>query len=87
VERGFIQTEVISYDDLVKCNSLSEARKKGLLQLEGKNYTVQDGDIITFLKNKIDSASRTRTYTLAVNSQPVEGIGIIVFSPITGDYA
>jgi len=51
MERGFIRAEVIGYDDLVKCGSLSEARKKGLLRLEGKNYIVQDGDIITFLFN------------------------------------
>jgi len=51
MERGFIRAEVISYDDLVKCSSLSDARKKGLLRLEGKNYTVQDGDVITFLFN------------------------------------
>ncbi|GAI29019.1 unnamed protein product, partial [marine sediment metagenome] len=51
MERGFIRAEVISYDDLVKCGSLSEARKRGVLQLEGKNYIVQDGDVITFLFN------------------------------------
>ena len=51
MERGFIRAEVISYDDLIKCSSLAEARKKGLLRLEGKNYTVQDGNIITFLFN------------------------------------
>ncbi len=51
MERGFIRAEVISYDDLVKCGSLSEARKKGLLRLEGKSYIVQDGDVITFLFN------------------------------------
>jgi len=51
MERGFIRAEVISYDDLVKCGSLAEARKKGLLRLEGKNYIVRDGDVITFLFN------------------------------------
>jgi len=51
MERGFIRAEVISYDDLVKCGSLSEARKRGVLRLESKNYIVQDGDIITFLFN------------------------------------
>jgi len=51
IERGFIRAEVISYDDLVKCGNLSEARKKGLLRLEGKDYIVQDGDVITFLFN------------------------------------
>jgi hypothetical protein len=51
MEKGFIRAEVISYDDLVKCGSLSEAQKKGLLRLEGKSYIVQDGDVITFLFN------------------------------------
>jgi len=49
MERGFIRAEVTHYDDLIKCGSLAEARKQGLLHLEGKNYTVQDGDVITFL--------------------------------------
>jgi len=51
MERGFIRAEVTSYDDLMKCASLAEARKKGLLRLEGKSYIVQDGDVITFLFN------------------------------------
>ncbi len=51
MERGFIRAEVISYGDLVKCGSLPEARRKGLLRLEGKNYIVQDSDVITFLFN------------------------------------
>ena len=51
MERGFIRAEVISYDHLVKCGSLAEARKKGLLRLEGKTYLVRDGDVITFLFN------------------------------------
>jgi GTP-binding protein YchF len=51
MERGFIRAEVISYHDLMKCGSLAEAHKKGLLRLEGKNYIVQDGDVITFLFN------------------------------------
>jgi len=51
MERGFIRAEVISFNDLVKCGSLAEARKQGLLRTEGKTYTVQDGDVITFLFN------------------------------------
>jgi GTP-binding protein YchF len=51
MERGFIRAEVISYQDLMKCGSLAEAHKKGLLRLEGKSYPVQDGDVITFLFN------------------------------------
>jgi GTP-binding protein YchF len=51
MERGFIRAEVISFEDLVKCGSIAEARKRGLLQTEGRNYTVKDGDVITFLFN------------------------------------
>ena len=51
MEKGFIRAEVVSFDDLKKCGSLVEAKKLGLLRLEGKNYLVQDGDIITFLFN------------------------------------
>jgi len=49
MERGFIRAEVIGFEELVECGSFAEARKRGKLRLEGKNYTVQDGDIITFL--------------------------------------
>ncbi len=51
MERGFIRAEVISHDDLVECGGVAEARKKGFLRLEGKDYIVQDGDVITFLFN------------------------------------
>ena len=51
MERGFIRAQVITYDELVKCGSLAEAHKKGLLRQEGKSYTVKDGDVITFLFN------------------------------------
>lgn len=44
--RGFIRAEVVSYDDLVATGSLAAARKMGKLRLEGKNYIVQDGDIL-----------------------------------------
>jgi ribosome-binding ATPase YchF (GTP1/OBG family) len=51
MEKGFIRAECISLGDLVKCGSIAEARKKGLLRLEGKDYIVQDGDVVTFLFN------------------------------------
>ena len=51
MERGFIRAEVIGYDDILGCGSIAEARKQGLLRLEGKAYEVQDGDVITFLFN------------------------------------
>ena len=49
MERGFIRAEVVAHDDLMRCGSLAEAKKHGLLRLEGKNYLVQDGDVVTFL--------------------------------------
>lgn len=51
MERGFIRAEVIGYNDLVKCGSIAEGRKRGLLHAEGKSYIVRDGDVITFLFN------------------------------------
>ena len=51
IEKGFIRAESIAYADLIACGGLAEARKQGLLRLEGKDYTVQDGDIINFLFN------------------------------------
>jgi GTP-binding protein YchF len=51
MERGFIRAETISYDDLLKCGGIAEARKQGLLRQEGKTYEVQDGDVITFMFN------------------------------------
>jgi GTP-binding protein YchF len=51
MEKGFIRAEGIGYDDLVRCGSIAEARKQGLLRLEGKDYLIQDGDVITFLFN------------------------------------
>ena len=51
MEKGFIRAEVTAFDDLVKCGSFSEAKKQGVLRLEGKTYPVRDGDVITFLFN------------------------------------
>ncbi len=51
MERGFIKAEVIHYDDLAASGSVAEVRKQGLMRLEGKNYQVHDGDIITFIFN------------------------------------
>ena len=51
MERGFIRAEVVHSQDLERCGSVAEARRQGVLHLEGKAYQVQDGDIITFLFN------------------------------------
>ncbi len=50
-EKGFIRAEVISFDDLVKCGSMAAAKEKGLVRLEGKEYVMQDGDIVLFRFN------------------------------------
>mgnify|MGYP004492926329 CR=1 FL=1 len=50
-ERGFIKAEVVSYDDLIKYGSMNATKEKGLVRLEGKDYIVQDGDIILFRFN------------------------------------
>ena len=51
IERGFIRAEVIEYENVLKCRGLVEARKQGLIRQEGKEYRVQDGDVINFLFN------------------------------------
>ena len=50
-ERGFIAAETIAYDDLVRLDSFVKAREAGKLRIEGKEYEVQDGDVITFRFN------------------------------------
>ena len=50
-ERGFIRAEVVAYDDLVACGSMTTAKEKGLVRSEGKEYVVKDGDVILFRFN------------------------------------
>ncbi|GEN31219.1 hypothetical protein HNQ35_001724 [Cerasibacillus quisquiliarum] len=50
-EKGFIRAETVSYDDLVEAGSMTQARENGKVRLEGKDYIVQDGDIIHFRFN------------------------------------
>jgi GTP-binding protein YchF len=50
-ERGFIRAEVVSYDDLMACQTMAAAKEKGLVRSEGKEYEVKDGDIILFRFN------------------------------------
>ena len=51
IERGFIKAEVVSYDDLIREGSMTAAREKGLIRSEGKEYIMQDGDIVLFKFN------------------------------------
>ncbi|MGN0636130.1 MAG: redox-regulated ATPase YchF [Acutalibacteraceae bacterium] len=50
-ERGFIRAEVVSFDDLVACGSMTAAKEKGLVRSEGKEYVMQDGDVVLFRFN------------------------------------
>ena len=47
-EKGFIKAEIIGFDDLVACGSVAEARAKGKARIEGKDYVMQDGDVVEF---------------------------------------
>ena len=51
IERGFIRAEIVSYDDLVASGTYAAARDKGLVRLEGKDYIMQEGDIVNFRFN------------------------------------
>jgi hypothetical protein len=50
-ERGFIKAETVAYEDLVQCGSIAAAREKGLYRMEGKEYVVEDGDVLLFKFN------------------------------------
>ena len=50
-ERGFIRAEVIAYDDLIACGSMTAAKEKGLVRSEGKDYVMKDGDVVLFRFN------------------------------------
>ena len=50
-EKGFIRAEVVSFDDLMACGNMVAAKEKGLVRLEGKDYVMQDGDIVLFRFN------------------------------------
>ena len=51
IEKGFIRAEVIKYEDYIKAGGEKEAKEKGLMRLEGKDYIMQDGDVVYFRFN------------------------------------
>ena len=51
IQRGFIKAEIVSYNDLMREGSMTSAREKGLVRSEGKEYVMQDGDIVLFKFN------------------------------------
>ena len=48
MERGFIRAEILSFEDFLKTQSLSKAKEGGLIRLEGRDYVIQDGEIVLF---------------------------------------
>ena len=50
-ERGFIRAEVIGFEELMECGTMAAAKEKGLVRSEGKEYVMQDGDIVLFRFN------------------------------------
>jgi ribosome-binding ATPase YchF (GTP1/OBG family) len=50
-QRGFIKAEIVSYDDLMSAGSLLKAREAGRVRMEGKDYVMQDGDVVEFRFN------------------------------------
>jgi ribosome-binding ATPase YchF (GTP1/OBG family) len=51
IERGFIRAEIVSYEDLLRAGSYAAAREQGILRLEGKEYVMQEGDVVHFRFN------------------------------------
>lgn len=51
MERGFIRAEVINYEELIECGGMNKAKEKGLVRIEGKDYVIQDGDVVLFRFN------------------------------------
>ena len=50
-EKGFIRAEIVSFDELMACGSMAAAKEKGLVRSEGKDYVMQDGDVVLFRFN------------------------------------
>ena len=51
IQRGFIRAEIVGYDDFVAAGSMAKAKENGRVRLEGKQYTMRDGDIVLFRFN------------------------------------
>ncbi|MOA65024.1 Ribosome-binding ATPase YchF [compost metagenome] len=50
-QRGFIKAEVVSFDDLIDAGSMAEAKSRGKVRIEGKEYVMADGDVVEFRFN------------------------------------
>jgi ribosome-binding ATPase YchF (GTP1/OBG family) len=50
-QKGFIKAEIVSFEDLITCGSMAEAKAKGKVRMEGKEYVMADGDVVEFRFN------------------------------------
>jgi ribosome-binding ATPase YchF (GTP1/OBG family) len=50
-QKGFIKAEIVSFNDLIECGSMAEAKAKGKVRMEGKEYVMADGDVVEFRFN------------------------------------
>jgi ribosome-binding ATPase YchF (GTP1/OBG family) len=50
-QRGFIKAEIVGFDDLMEAGSMAEAKSKGKVRIEGKDYVMRDGDVVEFRFN------------------------------------
>lgn len=50
-QKGFIKDEIVSFDDLMAAGSIAEARARGKMRMEGKDYVIHDGDVVEFRSN------------------------------------
>ena len=56
-ERGFIKAEVVSFDELVAAGSMAEAKARGKVRIEGKDYVMADGDVVEFRFGKASTSN------------------------------
>ena len=73
-ERGFIKAEVVAYDDMIALGSFAAARVKGALRPEGKDYIVQEGDVILFWFNVQECDLHHNPRYISGLSLPVESL-------------
>ena len=50
-QKGFIKAEIVSFTDLIECGSMADAKAKGKVRMEGKEYVMADGDVVEFRFN------------------------------------
>ncbi len=63
-QRGFIKAEVVSFDDLIEAGSMAEAKARGKVRIEGKEYVMADGDVVEFRLQRLDLACSSTTAQL-----------------------